>query len=75
MENFDDKMMYNEDELPSFEDYDELIDVECSQCGKMLSKDEILAHRYVGISDPEEMLCQKCWMNQVYEEPAKEFLK
>lgn len=63
---FDSKIKYNEDELPSFETYENLVDVKCSECGKLLSKDEILGHRYGGITDPKEMLCQGCWSKQAY---------
>jgi hypothetical protein len=63
-----DKLEINEDELPDIEIYKKLFDigVDCIECGDKLSYEEIVIHRLVGITKPEDMSCQGCWMSQAY---------
>jgi ribosomal protein S27E len=58
----------NEQELPDLEIYENLsfMGVRCSECGNILSQEEIFMHRFVGITKPVEMSCQGCWMAQAY---------
>lgn len=65
-----DLLVINEQELPDLEIYENLFffGVVCSECGKKLTKNEVSMHRYIGITKPEEMSCQGCWMTQAYSE-------
>ena len=40
--------------------------VMCSCCSVKLSNDEILTHRFVGITEPKDMMCQMDWMRVTY---------
>ena len=40
--------------------------VMCSCCGNKLRDDEILIHRFVGITDAKHMMCQMDWMRVAY---------
>jgi hypothetical protein len=66
--NMNDLIHRNDDDLPAVEIYENLFvfGVVCCECGKKLSKEELLMHRYIGITKPEEMSCQGCWMKQAY---------
>ena len=60
----------NEQELPDLEIYENLFffGVVCNECGEKLSKNEVTMHRFVGVTKPEDMSCQGCWMKQAYSE-------
>ena len=60
------KIKYS-DQLLKIHDYDELIKtgVVCSNCGKKLIDMEITMHRFTGIINPNEMMCQTCWFNGI----------
>jgi hypothetical protein len=60
------KLEYSE--LIPESDYEKLLlsGVMCSDCGEKLSDTEIKMHRFVGIIEPTEMCCQKCWMKIDY---------
>lgn len=54
----------NEDDLKNFTfNY---TNVYCSRCGDQLCDFEIDMHKYVGITNPLEMMCQSCWMIDAY---------
>lgn len=61
--------MYRE-EFFEDSDFDELIkqDVYCSECNCKLSEFEIKMHRFVGIADPTQMLCQADWLKDAYQQ-------
>jgi hypothetical protein len=54
--------------ITSEKEYEKLLlsGVMCSCCGDKLSNDEILTHRFVGITESKDMMCQIDWMRVAY---------
>ena len=54
--------------ITSEKEYEKLLlsGVICSCCGNKLSNDEILTHRFVGITESKDMICQMDWMRVAY---------
>lgn len=54
--------------ITSEKEYEKLLlsGVMCSCCGNKLSNGEILIHRFVGITDSKDMMCQMDWIRIAY---------